>query len=207
MSSRPLLTSVALLTVMTGPMVQVGWASACSGVTSASSALLRWRKGPPLAVTISRATSPARPPRRHCAIAECSESTGTIWPGAAMPATSGPPMISDSLLASASTRPARSAARVAASPTAPVTALSTTSQGRAARSATASGPAMTSGSLRRAPSAEPGRGEGSADVSHRCRAGDGHDLGAELDRLSGQQLRVCRRRQRCPVSRKRPGCG
>ena len=64
-------------------------------------------------------------------------------------------MISDSLFASASTRPARSAASVAARPTAPVTAFSTTSHGRAARSAMASAPAITSGSLRRAPSAEP----------------------------------------------------
>ena len=39
MTSRPLLTRVAELTVMTGPMAQVGWARASSGVTSASSAL------------------------------------------------------------------------------------------------------------------------------------------------------------------------
>ena len=37
MTSRPLLTRVAELVVMTGPMAQVGCASACSGVTSASS--------------------------------------------------------------------------------------------------------------------------------------------------------------------------
>ncbi len=34
MTSRPLLTSVAELTEITGPIDQVGWASACSGVTS-----------------------------------------------------------------------------------------------------------------------------------------------------------------------------
>ena len=34
MSSRPLLTRVAELIVMTGPMFQVGWARAWSGVTS-----------------------------------------------------------------------------------------------------------------------------------------------------------------------------
>src|SRR5215467_7500229 len=147
-TSRPLLTSVAELTVMTGPMFQVGWASACSGVTCSSSARLRCRNGPPLAVSTSLATSPADPPRRHCAIAECSESTGTIWPGRARPATSGPPAISDSLFASASTRPARSAARVAARPLNPVTALSTTSQGQAAASVTPSGPARTFGCAR-----------------------------------------------------------
>ncbi len=154
MSSRPLLTSVALLIVMTGPMFQVGCARACSGVTPASSALVRCRNGPPLAVTISRLTSASRPPRRHWAIAECSESTGTIWPGAAASATSGPPMMSDSLLASASMRPAVRADRVAASPTAPVTAFRTTSHGCAAIPATASGPAVTSGSFRRAPPAD-----------------------------------------------------
>ena len=86
-SSSPLFTSVAELTVTTGPMCQVGWARACSGVTPVSSSRRRPRNGPPLAVTTSRRTSSARPPRRHCAIAECSESTGTICPGAARPAT------------------------------------------------------------------------------------------------------------------------
>ena len=84
MSSRPLLTSVAELIVTTGPMSQVGWASACSTVTSASSSA---------GAAAERAAAggehqPARPrsrapPRRHCASAECSESTGTSCPGAA----------------------------------------------------------------------------------------------------------------------------
>ncbi len=100
-TSRPLFTRVAELIVMTGPIAQVGWAIACSGVTSASSARVRPRNGPPLAVRTSRRTSSARPPTRHCARAECSESTGTICPGAAAAVTSGPPMISDSLLARA----------------------------------------------------------------------------------------------------------
>ncbi len=56
-SSSPLLTRVAELIVMTGPMFQVGCASACSGVTPASSARLRCRNGPPLAVSTSRLTS------------------------------------------------------------------------------------------------------------------------------------------------------
>ena len=151
--------------MITGPMFQVGWASACSGVTSSSSARLRCRNGPPLAVTTSRRTSSARPPRRHWASAECSESTGTIWPGAARPATSGPPMISDSLLARASTRPASMAASVAASPTAPVTPFSTTSHGHAATSAIASGPARILGSgwaARRRPARPRRAGPGAA---------------------------------------------
>ena len=76
---------------------------------------------------------------------ECSESTGTICPGLARLVTSGPPMISDSLLARASTRPASSAASVACSPAAPVTPLSTTSAGHPATSQIASGPARTWG--------------------------------------------------------------
>ena len=128
-----------------GPMFQVGWASACSGVTSSSLSRLQPRNGPPLAVSTRRSTSDSRPARRHCAIVECSESTGTICPGLARLVTSGPPTISDSLLARASTRPASSAASVAASPAAPVTPLSTTSHGHAASSLTASGPESTCG--------------------------------------------------------------
>ena len=144
MTSSPLLTSVAEFVVMTRPIAKLGWASACSGVTSASSARVRPRNGPPLAVTTSRRTSCARPPRRHCAMALCSESTGTIWPGPAAALTSGPPMISDSLLASASTEPAASAARVGRSPIEPVTPLSTTSAPQPAATVAASGPTTTS---------------------------------------------------------------
>ena len=61
MTSRPLFTSVAELVVTSWPMFQVGWASACAGVTSASSARVRPRNGPPLAVSTSRRTSARRP--------------------------------------------------------------------------------------------------------------------------------------------------
>ena len=74
-SSSPLLTSVAELVVITRPMAQVGWARACSGVTSRICSRDQPRNGPPLAVRMSRSTSAALPPRRHWAIAECSEST------------------------------------------------------------------------------------------------------------------------------------
>ena len=46
-TSRPLLTRVAELIVTTGPMSQVGWFSACSGVTSASSSRRAPAEGPP----------------------------------------------------------------------------------------------------------------------------------------------------------------
>lgn len=57
MTSSPLFTRVAELIVMTGPIDQVGWASAISGVTSARSARFLPRKGPPLAVTTSLRTA------------------------------------------------------------------------------------------------------------------------------------------------------
>ncbi len=141
------MTRVAEFTVTTGPIAQVGWASACSTVTSTSSAAERPRNGPPEAVSTSRATSSSRPPRRHCASAECSESTGTIWPGAAAASTSGPPATSDSLLARARLAPVARACRVGARPWEPVMPLSTTSTGVAAMSSvTASGPAKIRGS-------------------------------------------------------------
>ena len=57
----PLFTSVAELIVTTGPMFQVGWASACSGRDLGQLSRRRPRNGPPLAVRISRRTSAAAP--------------------------------------------------------------------------------------------------------------------------------------------------
>lgn len=151
MTSRPLLTRVAELIVMTGPIAQVGWASACSRVTSASSSRVRPRKGPPEAVTTSLRTSARVPAASAWKSAACSESTGMICPGAASAFTRGPPTISDSLLARASVRPAFSAARVGASPMEPVMPLSTVWQSLAARAVAASGPARISGSGSPAP--------------------------------------------------------
>ena len=68
-TSSPLLTSVAELVVMTGPIAKLGWASAWSAVTSASSSRVRPRNGPPLAVTTSRRPPRRVPPRRHWAMA------------------------------------------------------------------------------------------------------------------------------------------
>ncbi len=126
-TSSPLFTRVAELMVTTGPIAQVGWASASRAVTACSSSRVRPRNGPPDAVSTSELTSAAAPERRHWASALCSESTGTIWPGAARSVTSRPPATSDSLLASASVRPARRAASVGARPMDPVMAFSTMS--------------------------------------------------------------------------------
>jgi hypothetical protein len=62
---------------MTGPMSQVGWAIACSGVTLGQLAAVRAAERPALAVSTSRRTWSGRLPLRHCASALCSESTGT----------------------------------------------------------------------------------------------------------------------------------
>src|ERR1044071_5629979 len=101
-------------------------------------------------------------------MALCSESTGTIWPGWARAWTSGPPMIRDSLLARARMRPASRAARVAARPTAPVTALRTMSQPEA-------------GGL---------GGDGLLEGRQGCLGGDGDDFCSELERLGGEEVGV-----------------
>ncbi len=145
MSSSPLFIRLAEFTVTTGPIDHVGWASACSAVTAASSARVRPRNGPPEAVRTSRETSERSPERRHCAMAECSESTGTIWSARTWARrTRSPPTTSDSLFARARVDPARSAARVGPRPTEPVMPLSTTSAPRPASTRAASGPVRTS---------------------------------------------------------------
>ena len=82
-------------------------------------------------------------------MAECSESTGTIWPGRTVACpTRGPPTTRDSLLARASVAPDRSAARVGARPIEPVTPLRTTSSSPAMEAIAdiADGPETISGS-------------------------------------------------------------
>ena len=77
MTSRPLFTSVAEFVVTSVPMSQVGCASACAGVTSRSSAAGPAAERAAAGGEQQAATSAAAPARRHCASAECSESTGT----------------------------------------------------------------------------------------------------------------------------------
>ena len=87
-SSSPLFARVAESTVIFGPMLQVGCASASSGVTSASSSRVRPRNGPPEAVSTSDSTVLAsrglpgtgRPPS-----ARCPRAAG------ALPRAPGPP--------------------------------------------------------------------------------------------------------------------
>src|SRR5215217_393 len=118
MTSRPLFMSVDESMVILAPMVQVGCCSASATVTRSSSARDLPRNGPPLAVSRMRRTSCGAPARSAWYTAECSESTGTISPPP-FPrslATTGPPAMRLSLLASASRLPCVSAARVAGRP-------------------------------------------------------------------------------------------
>jgi hypothetical protein len=142
--------------VIFGPMDQVGWSRASATVTAASSWRDRPRNGPPDAVRSSRDTAPASPARRHWWTAQCSESTGMISAPVVRldRCTSGAPAMMDSLLASASRRPASRAARVTSSPAKPTTPLTATSAS-VAISARPSAPVTTStpGSSRPASSA------------------------------------------------------
>ena len=75
MISSPLFIKVAESMVIFGPIDQVGWRRAWSGVTDDRSAGPS-RNGPPDAVRTSEATRFSGSPTRHCQIAECSESIG-----------------------------------------------------------------------------------------------------------------------------------
>ncbi len=143
--SRPLLKSVAESMVIFGPMFQVGWQSACSGVTLASSFAGNWRKGPPDAVRMSRETSALRAcwPLRHWKMALCSLSTGrscTPFSSAARVITS-PAITRISFDAIARSLPALIAARAGKSPAVPTIETSTMSvSARLATSMRPSGP-------------------------------------------------------------------
>ena len=106
-SSRPLFTSVAEFTVTTGPMDHVGWASASATVMPASCSVDRPRNGPPgrgqdqlghLVARFRRASTGPAPSVRN--------PPARSGPAAAALVTRDPPATNDSLLASASVRPA-----------------------------------------------------------------------------------------------------
>src|SRR5229473_5741649 len=165
-SSRPLFMSVAESTVTLGPIDQRGWLSACSTVTWSRSRSGCAQKGPPLAVMISRRMLSRRSPHRHCQITLCSESTGRIPRGPAALMTRAPAMTSTSLVASAISFPASSAAIVGARARAPGIATTTSSQRgsvtmaktRASKSGSPAWPWITCSALRpavRRPSVSP----------------------------------------------------
>src|SRR6476661_1221599 len=123
-----------------GPIDQLGWASACFGVTLAMSARLHERNGPPEAVRQMHSMLSGAPPAMTCIAAECSESTGSS--AVRYLATSrmkiGPAETRHSLLASAVQVPWRTAASVGLRPAAPTIAAITQSAGRLAASTNAS---------------------------------------------------------------------
>src|SRR5581483_2962874 len=151
-SSSPLLASVAESIVIFGPIRQVGWASASSGVTSASSSRVRPRNGPPEPVSTSECTCSGLRPSRHWYSAECSLSTGMIRP---RPATSSPPATRLSLFASASVTPFTIAHSVAWMPAKPTTAFSTTSGRARSSSSVRSPPTCFSGASTSSSGVEP----------------------------------------------------
>ena len=116
MTSRPLFISVAESIVIFGPIVHTGWVRASFTLAFASSLRVQPRNGPPEPVMITRLRSSRRSPRRACASAACSESTGSSRSGSPLirSMTSSPPTTRDSLFASASVLPLCSAARVGA---------------------------------------------------------------------------------------------
>ena len=94
-TSSPLLTRVAELIVMTGPMSQVGWASACSRVTSAQLARGSGRGTARRSRSAPAGVPPPGGRRAGTARARSARSrparSGRAWRGSV---TSGPPMIS-----------------------------------------------------------------------------------------------------------------
>ena len=147
-TSRPLLTMVAELIVTTGPIAQVGWASACSGVTVASSSRRRPRNGPPLAVTHQPA---------HLAGACRRAGTAPAPSARSPPARSGPARARRGLDQRAAGHqrllvgqregaPGAQRGQRRRQPERAAMPLSTTSHGHPASSATASGPATILGS-------------------------------------------------------------
>ena len=133
--------------VIFGPMLQVGCASASSGVTSSSSSRVRPRNGPPDAVRTSECDLSGARPSRHWNAAECSLSTGSSRPPPRSRAASAssPAATRLSLFASARSTPRSSAQSVRGRPAKPTTALRTTSGSARSSSSVRSPPVCVSG--------------------------------------------------------------
>ena len=147
MSSRPLFASVAESIVIFGPMFQVGCASACAGVTSASSSAVLPRNGPPDAVSTSappaRANGPRGTGRQRRVLAVDRKEPPS--PRSRAASASSPAATRLSLFASASASPRSSVQSVASSPAKPTTALRTTSGSARSSSSVRSPPTCVSG--------------------------------------------------------------
>ena len=146
-TSRPLFISVDESIVILAPIVQVGCARRVGRVDVRSSSRRRPAERAAASGHDDASTaSGARPGRRHCKIAECSESTGRISPPPrrARRARAGRRRRGSPCSRARGRSPASSAARVASRPAAPTMAFRTTSGAvSATRRAAASGPART----------------------------------------------------------------
>ena len=131
MTSNPLFISVAESIVILSPIFHVGCCSASATRMPAKSSAGRCRNGPPDAVRMIRLTSAWRWPCRAWNTALCSLSTGRSCPPrlAASRVINSPDTTSASLLASATSLPARTAASVEGRPSAPTSAATTRSAG------------------------------------------------------------------------------
>ena len=127
--SKPLFIRVALSMEILGPMFHVGWRSASSGVTAPMASACMPRKGPPLAVRISRRMDEGQVPSRHWKMALCSLSMGSMRTPRARAAsiTRSPAVTSTSLLARATVMPRSMALSVGIRPTKPTVATTTMS--------------------------------------------------------------------------------
>ena len=98
--------------VTLGPIAQLGWASASARVAAAIRSALHWRNGPPDAVMVMRMIVARSRPPSAWKIALCSESIGSRRAPVlrAVAITASPAHTSVSLLASATARPAETAA-------------------------------------------------------------------------------------------------
>ena len=129
MSSSPLLAIVAESMVIFAPIDQFGCSLACWGVMSWSWSIGVSRQPPPEAVRIMDFKSFLLLPWRHWKMALCSESMGrrrTLFSFMAW-VTKDPPRTSNSLLASAISRPFSMALRVGERACAPTIATTTMS--------------------------------------------------------------------------------
>src|ERR1700742_18868 len=123
-------------------MLQLGWATACSGVAADMFCRSQVRNGPPEAVRIKRETALFQFSCSDWKMAECSESTGTTVPPAvlAMSSRAGPAQTRLSLLARPTSEPRLAAVRVGARPAAPTMDDITQDASMSAASATAALP-------------------------------------------------------------------
>ena len=130
MISSPLFIMVAESMVIFAPMLQLGCRSASMTVTLRSSSVVLPKKGPPEAVRMSFLSALfLGAPCKHWKIALCSLSTGKSRTPFSRTAsvTRSPPATKVSLLASAMSFFACTAAKVGCRPTMPTTALTTSS--------------------------------------------------------------------------------